>query len=154
MSNDPHPTDHANAESENASVRFEPRDINTKVILLSLLGIAAVLVAAVIFLWPIYGYLSRLQPPASFPTSPLVKGQYPIGPSQPPLQGTPGQKLPLPVELQQMQEQAEEQLNSYGWVDRQAGVVRIPIAEAMRLLAAGDRSQTDTAKGSEASPGR
>ena len=37
-------------------------------------------------------------------------------------------------------------LNSYGWVDRQAGIVRIPIARAMELLAqrgiaaaAGDR---------------
>ena len=30
-------------------------------------------------------------------------------------------------------------LSSYGWVDEPAGIVRIPIAEAMRLVAAGHR---------------
>jgi hypothetical protein len=32
-----------------------------------------------------------------------------------------------------------ERLESYGWVDREAGVVHIPIAEAMRLVASGAR---------------
>lgn len=32
-----------------------------------------------------------------------------------------------------------ERLDSYGWVDRQAGVVHIPIEEAMRLVASGVR---------------
>ena len=31
--------------------------------------------------------------------------------------------------------QEEQTLNSYGWVDQQAGVVRIPIDRAMDLLA-------------------
>jgi hypothetical protein len=31
----------------------------------------------------------------------------------------------------------ERQLNTYGWVDRQQGIARIPIADAMDLLAAG-----------------
>ncbi len=35
--------------------------------------------------------------------------------------------------------QQRERLESYGWVDRQAGVVHIPIAEAMRLVASGAR---------------
>lgn len=154
MSSDPRPPDHVNTGPANESVQFEPRDINARVILLSLLGVAAVLIAAVIILWPIYESLSGLKPPVSFPTSPLVKGQTPIELRQPPLQGTPGQKIGLPEELKQMRAEAEQQLNSYGWVDRQAGIARIPIQEAMKLLAADDRSQADNAKSSDATAGR
>jgi len=37
-------------------------------------------------------------------------------------------------EINDFREQEDETLNSYGWVDQQAGVVRIPIDRAMQLL--------------------
>jgi hypothetical protein len=47
-------------------------------------------------------------------------------------------------------------LNSYGWADREAGIIRIPIDEAMRLLAdpkiaeaRGIRVRTTTGKAKE-----
>jgi|SRR5271157_434621 len=41
-----------------------------------------------------------------------------------------------PVEdLRRFREVEERQLNGYGWIDREHGVVRIPIARAMDLLA-------------------
>ena len=39
-----------------------------------------------------------------------------------------------PMEINDFRVQEEKTLNSYGWVDQQAGVVRIPIARAMELL--------------------
>jgi hypothetical protein len=41
---------------------------------------------------------------------------------------------------------AEKQrvIDSYGWVDRQAGIARIPVGEAMRLMA--DRAQAGRAQ--------
>ena len=51
-------------------------------------------------------------------------------------------KIPAPVlqqsevaDLERMRRAEDVRLNSYGWIDEQAGVVHIPIAEAMRLLA-------------------
>jgi hypothetical protein len=38
--------------------------------------------------------------------------------------------------LQQM-----ERLNSYGWVDREAGVAHIPVDEAMKMLVSGQKEQ-------------
>ena len=38
-------------------------------------------------------------------------------------------------ELQQWRAAEEESLRSYGWVNKEAGIVRIPIARAMELLA-------------------
>lgn len=43
--------------------------------------------------------------------------------------------------------ETEAVLNSYGWIDRPAGVARIPIAEAMRILA--DHGWPDAAGRSE-----
>jgi hypothetical protein len=39
------------------------------------------------------------------------------------------------IEIKDFRLQEEQTLNSYGWVDEKAGVVRIPIERAMQLLA-------------------
>jgi hypothetical protein len=39
------------------------------------------------------------------------------------------------LEINDFRLQEEKTLNSYGWVDKQAGVARIPIDRAMELLA-------------------
>jgi hypothetical protein len=50
------------------------------------------------------------------------------------------------ADLEAFQSREEAELNSYGWIDRQAGVVRIPIARAMELLAQKSlRSQSNIA---------
>ena len=48
----------------------------------------------------------------------------------------PGPQLQIsaPVDLQAFRAREEEQLKSYGWVNRTAGVVRIPISRAMELV--------------------
>ena len=50
-------------------------------------------------------------------------------PPQPQLQKTPIQ------DLQQMRAAEDQLLNSYGWVDQSKGVVRIPIDQAIDMLA-------------------
>jgi hypothetical protein len=39
------------------------------------------------------------------------------------------------IEINKFRLQEEQTLNSYGWVDQEAGVVRIPIDRAMELMA-------------------
>jgi hypothetical protein len=39
------------------------------------------------------------------------------------------------LEINDFRLQEEKTLNSYGWIDQQAGVARIPIDRAMQLLA-------------------
>lgn len=59
----------------------------------------------------------------------LAPQPTPVLPPEPRLQVEPAQ------ELRQYLDQQEQRLHSYGWVDRQAGVVRIPIDRAIDLLA-------------------
>lgn len=70
----------------------------------------------------------------SEPASSLT-GTGPSQPPQPRLQMSPVQ------DLQAMRAEQEALLSSYAWVDREAGVARIPVERAMQLLveAAPDR---------------
>jgi hypothetical protein len=73
---------------------------------------------------------------ASLPAT-RVPGAAPQRPAGPVLQGAPGSAYELQhpmVEMQAWDRQMDERLSSSGWVDRNAGVVRIPIAEAKRLV--------------------
>ena len=46
-----------------------------------------------------------------------------------------GSTLAGKQKLAELQTAAERELNSYGWIDEQDGIVRVPIARAMELLA-------------------
>ena len=47
----------------------------------------------------------------------------------------PRLQIDAPNELRQMRSAEEAALNSYGWVDKEAGVVKIPVDRAMEILA-------------------
>jgi hypothetical protein len=62
---------------------------------------------------------------------PQVEGTDLRGPSLPPqprLQNSPVQ------DLKRMRDAEDQILGSYGWIDRQKGIVRLPIARAIDLL--------------------
>jgi hypothetical protein len=40
----------------------------------------------------------------------------------------------VPEQLARLRAEQQEQMNSYGWVDEKAGVVRVPIDRAMDLV--------------------
>ena len=44
--------------------------------------------------------------------------------------------MSAPEDLSRFREREEAELNTYGWINRTSGVVRIPIARAMDLLLA------------------
>ena len=69
---------------------------------------------------------ARLSPPAN----PLAAAEGPRLPPQPRLQVQPVK------DLRELREAENNLLEHYGWVDKSAGMVRIPIDRAMDLLAA------------------
>jgi hypothetical protein len=69
-------------------------------------------------------------PPASRVNPPGTRRLPPL----PRLQGAPGSEM-LPLDdNKKFKEEQHAAINSYGWVDKQAGIVRIPIDEAMKLV--------------------
>jgi hypothetical protein len=50
------------------------------------------------------------------------------------LQGAPGSVGSPAQDIRRFREQEDQMLDSYGWIDRQNGVIRIPIEQAKKLI--------------------
>ena len=79
---------------------------------------------------------------------PLARGEERRLPAQPRLQPVPQN------EFHEFRQQEEAKLRTYGWVSRDAGTVRLPIDEAMKLtVERGLPSRPQAADGQTAAPG-
>ena len=109
-----------------AVVGHEKIDVHAPSIIKFAVGLAVTIAASMLLMAWLFGYFGAHQPAYAPPASLLVKGrQIPPGPLLEVNEGPP---------LQQLVAQENETLNSYGWVDKQTGVVRISIDRAMSLL--------------------
>jgi hypothetical protein len=115
------------APQENPEVSHEHSDVNVRAILgfgVILLVAAVVIHIALYWLLQYYRDRSARQAPAvsTIPT----EEQIPPGPR---LQVSP------PTDLAKLRAAEEKELQSYGWVDKETKIVRIPIDRAMELIA-------------------
>jgi hypothetical protein len=108
---------------------YEKRDASVKWILALVLGF---LVCGVIIHLILGGYLNALkhQPPPADGWQPIhaAARASPVRASFPQLQISP------PLDLQAFRAREQEELNSYGWINRTSGVARIPVEQAMEAL--------------------
>jgi hypothetical protein len=111
---------------EHEPLHHEESDVDSRAILRFSVGLVVVMVGVYAAVWLIFQAFDRREASAGVRDFPLSVERNEI-PPQPRLQIEPRQ------ELRDLQQRDERLLNSYGWADREAGLVRIPIAEAMRL---------------------
>ena len=93
-------------------------------ILYSGFGLAVAIAVAGLIVLGIFRYLAANQTVAE-PANPM--GTEAVFPPRPRIEDHPA------VEVQQLREQEDRLLSTYGWADKKAGVVRIPINRAMQL---------------------
>jgi hypothetical protein len=112
----------------NAGIHHETTDVNISAIILSgvALIVSAVLISFVV--WVLFKYFESREARRVAPEYPLAATQEVRVPPEPRLQTDPRQ------DLQDLRAQENQILNSYGWIDKNTGVVRIPIDEAMKLV--------------------
>jgi len=106
--------------------RYEARDADVRRLLQLGLSLCVVIVVALFGMAKLMAYLTTHQPPAR-EVSTLEAGR--ALPPKPRLQVTPT------LDLAEKRRAENATLNSYGWIDRASGTVRIPIDRAMDLLA-------------------
>jgi len=130
MAHDPH-AGHASADDEYlnpaAGSGHEHTDANVSLIIQFALWLAAAAVAVHVLMWFMFAVFVDLRENKGAPEFPLAIEQGPRLPSGPRLQRFPAN------EIYEFRLQENSILGSYGWVDKAAGTVRIPITEAMRL---------------------
>ena len=115
-------------DANNVDVVHEESDVNVAAILRYGLGLAVVALVAHVFLWWLLGVYGRQNERAQTQVYPMAAGQQDRRPPLPRLQDNPQQ------ELQQLREKQKALLDGYGWVNKEAGVARIPIEEAIKLV--------------------
>ncbi len=126
-------------------VRHESRDTNLPSLVLFGGAIVVTVAVVMLFCWWLFGIYTRVQPlgPAATPFA----TSRPL-PPEPRLQPAPEN------DLQDYLENQHTELNTYGWVDRSNGIVRIPIERAMQLLLQQGLPTRSTSQSARASANR
>jgi cell division protein FtsN len=121
---------------DNPEVRHEPSDANVRGILLFASALVLLGIVVQIVVWLLFQYYTVREERKQLP-HPLLS-ERPRVPPEPRLEGIEEMESRriaepfIPPERPRPEEQPA--LDEYGWVDRKAGVLRIPIADAMRVV--------------------
>jgi hypothetical protein len=109
------------------TVHHETTDVSVGGVFVFGLGLTAMLVVVLFAVWLLFGYYTGRQAATAGREFPLAADQQNRLPPEPRLQTNPRQDL---IDLRRAE---DIMLNTYGWVDKAGGVVRIPIDQAMKL---------------------
>ncbi|NIR50806.1 hypothetical protein GWO43_19565 [candidate division KSB1 bacterium] len=112
-------------DKKSLEAHHELTDVKFRPIFWSVVGLFILVAFALMIIMAVFGTLQERQEKTEVPSSPLSERQ-PL-PPQPRLQVTPD------MDLEQFETLQDSLLNSYGWIVREAGVVRIPIDRAIQL---------------------
>ena len=107
------------------TVHHEESDVNVRAIFIFAGGLAVVAVIIHLAVWGLFDYFDRREADGTAAHA-LAAGEARV-PPEPRLQVAPRE------DLARFRAREDEILNGYRWVDKGAGVVRIPIGEAMKL---------------------
>jgi len=124
----PNPSAIPRGRQRQGSAGYEKRDASAAWIF----GIVAFLLAAGLTMhFILAGVLKALQHTAAPADAFLGARQVPGNTTRPPF---PRLQISPALDLKTFREREDLELNTYGWIDKTAGVVRIPVARAMDLL--------------------
>jgi hypothetical protein len=118
----------------NADVAFESSDIDTRTLLSYLLYLAVSVAAAFIVSFFVFNFTSKIAANSDTPMAPVHRGVGPTLPPEPMLQGVPGHETDPQLDLRLKQAADEAANEKYDWTDKQAGIARIPVEEAMKII--------------------
>ena len=134
MSNQPHPA------NSNGNGGYERSDIGVAGVLYFLLGLLVAGLFTFFLADAIYSYLDKRSEAEQAPVNPLVTNapeDTRLIPKDYPQTEFPNPRLETDErgQLNSLRLQEEETLASYGYIDKDAGTIRIPIDRAMDLIA-------------------
>jgi hypothetical protein len=119
---------HSPDYDDNPEVVHEESDVNVGSILRYGLALAVVAAIVHVFLFWLVGVYERQYQRTQTQVYPMAAGQQDRLPPEPRLQDDPQE------DLRTLRSRQDTQLHEYGWVNKEAGIARIPIEEAMRIV--------------------
>ncbi len=133
-------SNHAGGLPANPGINYESRDLGARgiVVFLIVLAISGILIE--ILVWGMLRFYNKMTVENNVPTagtSQLYGQPYAM-----PVSGDPSLRFPKPAlqvddvaDMNKLKAENEEILNSYSWVDKTNGVVRVPIQQAIDQVA-------------------
>jgi hypothetical protein len=115
--------------SDPHGIDYEKTDVDTGAITRLGVVLAVVTVVSTVAVLGLFRVLDRAAARQDPKPPPLARYEPGRQPPEPRLQDNPV------ADVEALREEEHRILTSYGWVDAKAGVVRIPIEEAMRIVA-------------------
>jgi hypothetical protein len=113
---------------DNVEIVHEESDVNVSAIIRYGVGLAVVAAIVHVFLWWLLGIYEGQHDRARTQAYPMAAGQQDRLPPAPRFQENPQQ------ELQELRAKQKALLEGYGWVNKESGVARIPIEDAMKMV--------------------
>jgi hypothetical protein len=147
---DAHSSAHRTADDEYLPVEgstYEHTDANVRAIVKFGLWLAITALIVHVGVGLMYAMLVEQAQDTTEQRYPLAAGAPPKLPPEPRLQQFPRN------EIYELRLSEQQKLTQYGWVDKEAGVVRIPIDEAMRLTIERLPARAEDAENPPAAPG-
>jgi hypothetical protein len=140
---DPHkPIEGHEHEDSNPEVSFERQDVNVFQITAFGIGLLISCMVVVFAMWALFAFLAKREDNLNAPIPKQMAAERQYVPPEPRLSGVKvenGQISDHPVyprvELKELQDDENAILNNYGWIDPSKGTVRIPIDQAIDLIA-------------------
>ena len=141
MSTKEHNGHEANGVPVHDTVTFEPRDIDIGTIARYLIYLAITIVIALAICVPILKVLTSMAEENDTPVPPVraEMSQQQLDnmelPPEPRLQGVPGHEADPQQDMREKVAEDMKANDTYGWVDKEKGIVEIPVSDAMKMIA-------------------
>jgi hypothetical protein len=123
------------SDIKNPEVAHETTDVNIGAVGKFIIWLVVVVSAVYILIYLLFNYFKysqqKAEPP---PASQLIRSPEQKQPPEPRLQLSPGHRTHPLEDMKELRQKEDERLNNYGWVDKDAGIVHIPIEQAKKLL--------------------
>ena len=121
-------TKHQHRPEPSPGVHHETSDVQVGPLAWIGVGLATLIIVSFLAMRGLFVFLDRQQAQEDVVPLPMMT-QRPQQPPEPRLQTTPVPNRKLIADQENMQ------LGTYGWIDSKKGIVRIPVDQAMKLLA-------------------
>ena len=142
MSTEVHNSGHRNGDTPfNESVTFEARDINVATVVKQLIYLGITIMFSLLVCIPILRVLTTKATDSDKPMAPVRADMSQADrdekflPPEPRLQGVPGHQADAQQDLRDKIAADTEANESVGWVDKANGIAKIPVTEAMKIIA-------------------
>jgi len=118
--------------ADDAGPLHEPNTVNIPGVVKFLVWLSVAVMVVALLMWGLLNYFDKRKAQEAPPPSPLAPEVR--VPPEPRLQGAPGSVKSPAEDIRRFREQEDQMLSSYGWIDQQNGIIRIPIEQAKKMI--------------------